>query len=209
MDTEGFDSNPYDGSTWFVPHDLPPRQLVEPEPFVLEWEDEWVADTRVEAAWRRESFTEGKWIKGIDGYDWCLPVLDEAAYDAFPRIREVMRLSSTIEFDEDGDPIPAPSDVCWTCGQAAMVLLFDLLESNYHATRDDMGSILGNAEDGWNFQPILDLYAHMNASKELTLCCVAERIVWDRNEARSLAFLAPCTGPLRGWDKHEGDVFPN
>jgi hypothetical protein len=168
-----------------------------------------MSDERVEGAWRRDSFTEGRWIKGADFYDWCLPVLDEAAYDAFPRIREVMRLSSTIEFDEDGEPIPAPSDVCWTCGQTAMVLLFDLLESNYHATRDDMGSILGNAEDGWNLEPVAELYAHMNASRELTLRHVADLNGLDRQDARALAEIAPSTGPLLGWYKHDGDVFPN
>jgi hypothetical protein len=205
MDPEGFDSNPYDGSTWFVPQDLPPRELVEPGPFILEGEDDRVADGRVEGAWRRDCFTEGRWIKGADGYDWCLPVVGEAAWDAFSRIRELMDIASNMGgFVEE---IEEMKGKVADFNKVATFLLFQLLEVNYHATSEQLFRVLAISPDEMDFNPLVAVMAHLNASPEVMLCRAAEQMRVDRNDAKALRVLAPVTGPLLGWHKRDGHDF--
>ena len=162
-------------------------------------------DSRVEGAWHRENFTEGRWFKGADGFDWCLPVLDETAWDSFGLLREYFELPLMLEYDAEGKPL---SNVM--SAQKLWYLLFQLLEGNYYAPSSELIGVFTTGPDHWDFQPLVELLAHITASPDLNVYHVADIYGLDRREVGELSKIhATVAAPLLGWHHHDGPLFNN
>lgn len=151
----------------------------------------------IEKCPRREGFSEGARFLGADGASWHYPVLDEAAYDRFPEIRDYLET-----FIVRGD-----GKVTEESTQALSELIVALLVANYELGPESLDGLL--LHDGRISGDSKTTLMQTLNDRLLMALFVVDLEGEDRSEVNALLLVQKLGGVPLGWGEHENGSFSN